>query len=220
MVSFVCSTNCRVRTCRVRTCGGRLRGGFTLVEVLLVLVILAIVAGIVWPLLDGAFSKNRIEKTAADVYSELASARNHAIETGLIYQFRFEPNGRRYLVIPYEQDADDLAAEEGGGNGAVRRPRVAGELPEGVLFSVEEDDAGGGLSEMSTGKISPELLSGLRDADELRDVNWSPPILFFTDGSSQSARFIVKDEKSQMMRFSVRELTGAVSLSRVLQGDL
>ncbi|GAB4149492.1 MAG: hypothetical protein Tsb009_23770 [Planctomycetaceae bacterium] len=193
----------------------RLRSGFTLVEMLIVMTVLVIIAGIVLPIMSDQYNEYRLENAATVVHEEFANARTHAVDTGLAYQFRFEPNGRRYLIIPAETDADDANAGQGNGDGTEPyRPRVAQSLPDGFEFSIESTD-NGTTPNIETEQIPESLLAGLPDANELAGVSWSPAIMFYPDGTSQSAQFIIKDSRKQFVRFSVRELTGAVSVSPV-----
>eukprot|EP00913_Durusdinium_trenchii_P010866 g10195.t1 len=177
----------------------------------LVLSILVILAAMALPLVLESFRENRLRDSTNEVYQELANTRLHAIDAGLAYQFRFEPGGRNYLIIPYERDADDSSASVGGTDAvSAKRPRVSRRLPAGFKFDVEDAD-NGASTELEVTKIHQELLDMVPDGAELRDIQWSPPILFFPDGSSQQASFIVVDDKQRYMRLSVRELTGAVS---------
>ncbi len=66
-----------------------------------------------------------------------------AIDSGLIYQFLYEPGGRRFVSIPYERESAP------GDNRRIRitssvatddLPRRSGELPVGLVFSEEGDD--------------------------------------------------------------------------------
>lgn len=193
------------------------RVGFTLIEMVLVMSIIVVIAAMALPLVLENLRQNRMRKAANDVYQELSSTRLHAIDAGLTYQFRFEPGGRNYLVIPYERDADDLEENSGfSGNTSSRRPRISRRLPEGLTFDVE-DAENGDSNNLDVARIRQELLSMLPNGGELRDVQWSPPILFFPDGSSQQSMFIVIDKNEKYMRLSVRELTGAVTLSKIMQ---
>ena len=181
-------------------------------EVLLVLTILVMIAGLIMPIMSETLEEHRIENATKEVHTELANTKLHAVDTGLTYQFRFEPKGQRYIVIPYETDADDSGTEGSQGE-SLYRPRISQSLPEGFEFSVESETTTGEM-ELKTETVRQELFGNLPNANKLSGVSWSPPILFFPDGTSEPAMFIVKDDRKQFVRLSVRELTGAVSISR------
>jgi len=187
------------------------RGGFTLLEMLLVAALLVAVAGITWPMMLRVYDDLELKETAETVRIELTGTRIHAVDSGLIYQFRYEPGGRRWLVVPFEHDSTELL-EAGGNNSNDELEdalyREAGEIPEDLAFESLES---GDLSE----KIDDELLADLPDASLLKKTNWSLPLLFYPDGSATDAAFQIVDDKRQYIEISLRELTGAVTVDRV-----
>jgi hypothetical protein len=70
------------------------RRGFTLFDL-----------SIAWPSVNWMYRRQRLEQGAELVRARLGSARVNAVETGLVYQFRFEPGGRRFLILPYDAEA-------------------------------------------------------------------------------------------------------------------
>jgi prepilin-type N-terminal cleavage/methylation domain-containing protein len=107
-------------------------GGFTLVEMLLVLAVLMMMAGLVWPSVTRLYSEHSLRQAAEGVRVRLTAARVNAIATGIAYQFRFEPSGRRFVVLPVS--SDDAA----GTPGQSTRPawKVSGALPYKVQFEL------------------------------------------------------------------------------------
>ncbi|MCH8828797.1 MAG: prepilin-type N-terminal cleavage/methylation domain-containing protein [Planctomycetes bacterium] len=188
--------------------------GFTLLEILLVLSILVIITSIAWPMLQNVYRERRLKQVVTEVSEELARTRNHAADTGLMYLFCFEKNGRRYIIIPAERDSDDVDAVGDDDAKKVYRPRFSRTLPKGFEFDVEPEE-GSFNEEVSTITIPRETLADFPDAGKLAEANWVP-IQFLPGGGSQQVMFIVKDDKQQFIRLSVRELTGGVSVSDVL----
>ncbi len=76
--------------------------GFTLLEMMLVLAVLAVVAVVTVPAVDRMYRTHRLQQTANDLRAKLAATRLHSIDEGIAYQFRFEPNGRHFVVIPLQ----------------------------------------------------------------------------------------------------------------------
>ena len=78
------------------------QAGMTLLELVLVLAILAIMAGLSVPLLNSYLRQEELRRNVTEVRTLTASARIKSLDTGLIYQFRFEPEGRWFVILPYE----------------------------------------------------------------------------------------------------------------------
>jgi len=195
----------------------RLRG-FTLVEMLLVLAVLAVFAGMTVPAVMRMFGQQKLTGSAERVRSAIASARIRAIESGLIYQFCCEQNGSRFVVVPYELD---YASSSQGGQavGVKTLGRAYGFLPKTIVFkSVMVRNAGNLTPAASSYKLSMPSLEGLPNAGDLASVNWSSPILFHPEGSANvDAEITVGDAKSQQILMRIRAFTGAVTMDRLTE---
>ena len=180
----------------------------------LALSVLAAVAVITWPAVQRVYVDYVVKEGAEQVRSLLAGARAHAINSGLAYQFRFEPGGRRYVLIPYERE---FAPQGGLTSGTttsstgllVESHRLDERLTFGSL------DPLGGVEQ-----VSADFFAGLPDAAELAGISWSMPIVFFPDGSAYDAGLIVVDQKGNSVPIVVRGLTGAPTIGPVQQGVL
>lgn len=177
--------------------------GFTLLEVMLVVGVLAIIAGVSWPMLERLYGNQQLKQSAADVQKQLSSNRLRAIDKGIVYQFRYEVGARRYFAIPYE-----LADAGATADGSAEFERISKELPEGLRFEATSDGLTGE-------KVAEALLAGLADAHDLSEATWSPAILFFADGAGTEATFRILDADDRYIEFSVRELTGAAKQSPI-----
>ena len=184
------------------------RRGYTLFEVLLVVVLLAVLAGLTTPTLARYFGTSTLKSSAAAVADDLAAARRYAVDTGLTYQFRFEPNGRNWVVVPYERPA---AAPDGT---AATFPVSAGTLPEGVMLAPRQGEMASG------GPLDPKLFVGLPNATALSQVTFAAPLLFYADGTADDAVVRVRDDERQSMTLSVRGVTGSPSVSGVTREPL
>lgn len=183
-------------------------GGFTLWEMLLVLTILAVVAGLSWPLLDRPYADRQLLRAGEEVRQVLASARLNAIEHGVFYRFVYEQGGRTYLVEPEAVGTSAPPAGRGGPSPAMlgttasagtdtRAPQVLRELPPGLVFQP-------GAGPVVTGFLAPP------------GGTWSMPVVFQPDGSAADAGFrIVDAERSKSVRLSIRGLTGTVRVGSI-----
>lgn len=189
-------------------------GGFTLLEMVLALSVLAAVAVITWPSVQRAYVDHAVKEGAQQVRSVLGSARARAINTGLAYQFRFEPGGRRYVLVPYEQEFSPAGGFGTSNGSSIDLPRESRQLDERLTFYP--------LDELSTGaeQVPQEFFAGLPDAAELGGVSWSMPLTFFPDGTARDGGLIVVDQKQNAVPIAVRGLTGAPVVAPVQRGAL
>jgi prepilin-type N-terminal cleavage/methylation domain-containing protein len=193
-------------------CGRR---GFTLIEILLVLAVLAIVIGVAYPLLSGSFERNQMSQAANEVREKLAATGIYAKDSGLTYQFRFEPGGRRYLVVPDELDSD---AATSGTSLSARYPMHSEQLPEGYHFQSDSENPNGQTFGQTVFlPIREDVMKTFANANELSSASGWPALLFYPDGTAKPVPVIVRNDAKQSITLSVRELTGAVTMGQVTQ---
>lgn len=187
------------------------RSAFTLVEMLLVLAVLIAFTAIAWPSFQRLYGTQYLLEGAEHVRLQLASTRTRAIESGVVYQFRWEPDGRRYLSLPYEAelDLDPEGNVQGNLTGTLAR-RFVGELPAKLHFVGGRDSVGGQ-------SLPPELFQSFPDADKLAGVAWSAPVLFQPDGSAADGELIVSDQTGREVALVLRGVTGGVSVNPLQQ---
>lgn len=186
--------------------------GFTLMEMLLVLSILVLAATMAFPALNRLYLEHKLQEAAQVVQSKLATARVHALDEGVPYQFLFELNGSRFLIIPEEPDAQATAGTGSGSAGLVEvvqpRWKYTGNVEQGITFEAAP-------STLGTGHVDKAWLTGLADSDKLDDVVWATPISFYPDGTSSGGEVQVADTCEEFIRLSIRALTGGVLVSPI-----
>jgi prepilin-type N-terminal cleavage/methylation domain-containing protein len=176
------------------------RRGYTFVEILLVLTLLAVIAGLAFPSVLRFRNEQAIKDAAERVRSELDRTRFRAIDSGIAYQFRYETGGRRFIAIPAEREA--LTSSSPTIAQPTPRNAYAGEIAEGLTFEPQADAPR--VGELVQG----DWLAGVADAADLQQARWSPAILYRADGTATNAEFRVRDEDQRFIEFKVRELTG------------
>jgi type II secretory pathway pseudopilin PulG len=185
---------------------------FTLFEVLIALSLLVVVAALTIPALGAMYGDYRLKQDAELVRIKVGGTRIRAIDAGVTYQFRFEPGGNRFVILPDQFEVGDFGGQGSAGTFDLEGQqifRTSGQISEGLTFR-------GAFGEMvGTERLSDSQFAGLPEARRLAEATWSSPILFHADGTSMNAEFEIIDAKNQFVRVSVRGLTGAVSASRV-----
>lgn len=208
------------------------RRGFTLFEVFLTLTILLVLASLTWPQLLRYIRERAIREQSHTVRVELNNARAKAVDQGLTYQFRFEPGGRKFVVLPYDRPDTGSGDETGGTTATIATanqpttptltanvPVLSGTIAEPCSFDVPlvRNQVTHADQAITTEKLPEEWLNLLPDANGLRETSWAPAIRFYTDGTSDDGSVTVIDEDNRRIDISVRGLTGSVSAGPLVQ---
>ena len=151
------------------------RSGFTLLELMLVLGVILLIAGIVWPRMLAFYQTSELKDHSRRVHEMISATRLAAIDHGIAYQFFYEPEGRHYLMVPSGDVPPSAASEDGGETFTL--PARAGQVPETFNFKAAKGEEAGSVS------LSPDVLKDVPQDLNLSGVNWSLPIVFYPDGS-------------------------------------
>lgn len=178
------------------------RSGLSLLELLLVLGIIGAVVSFAVPALLDANDLRELESDAELIVEGIAEGRAKAIESGLVYQFRFESGGNKFIIVPDPNELSEADKESGS-------VKVWGNLGEQMELRKELEDAGPGE------QLDSEWFEGMKDAGELAGAQWSDPVEFSFEGTAEDSFFYLLDEQQRSIRIRIRGLTGAVSVSRV-----
>ena len=186
------------------------RPGFTLVEVLLTLCLLVVIASLVWPVLDKPFANQRLRKSADRVRVHWCAARVDAMDTGEVYVFRCAIGGNRYRIdrcAGLMATADALDAEGAKQPAMTGRPAVTKRvLPNGVNFVSAAIEADSRATMLGVG-------NDLASTASATAANWSEPIIFYPDGTTSTAKLVMKNKHGRKVRLSLHGLTGVVRVS-------
>ncbi len=85
-----------------------LKSGFSLLELIIVVAILSVFAAMVAPSAISQVRENEVAHAVESVREAVAEARSFAIDSGIDYQFRYEPYGRSFVVLPRELEPNDV----------------------------------------------------------------------------------------------------------------
>lgn len=181
---------------------------FTLFELLIVLAVVVAVTAMAAPSMMERVRSGRVQEAAENLREVVAACRTYAIESGVDYQFRFEPGGHFAAAIPAEQNISPGNSSDADDETADFMYRSV-ELPETIFIRTGHNDTSGSET------LDLPAFGDLENAGTLASKSWSLPILFRSDGSAEDKTFRVMDEQQRSCEVSVRGLTGAISLSGV-----
>jgi len=175
--------------------------GYTLVELLIVLAVLASLAGLSWPAVREMLAKSELQNAARQFRAALLKVRLDAIQSGTVRQLRYRPGTGRFEVsvlaaVDSEPGGDELGLAAGA------PPDGSGEdrLSAGVSFH-EPDE--------------PQPADRLPDSAELQPDEWSAPILFFPNGRTSDARIRLEGRRGYRIEVTLRGITGAVTVGKL-----
>lgn len=194
----------------------RRRHAITLLEMLLVLAVLVVLAGLAYPALERALAAQSLRSAADELRTVWARARLQALESGTVQLFRFALGGRRYRVESLDAQGLPQIAITGSQSLGVGPAfglansspyPVTQELPEDVLFldgTVQLD--------MQTTYYAMQLLENETTGFMDDTAVWSDPIVFFPDGTTSTAAVTISNQHGRCVELSLRGLTGVVSV--------
>jgi len=193
------------------------RSAFTLLELMLALGILITLATLSWPGLMRSLKQQSVQGNAEQVRQVLDLARVRAVEEGRALQVRFEPHGKRYVLLPFDpldessQQPSSAAATTTLINQAApvhADPFRVYEVSQGCYFHVDNALLSGETAFAE--RLGEEWMKHLENAAQAQDVAWSAPVIYYPDGSATDGTFVVMDQDRQYIKLHVRGLTGAV----------
>jgi prepilin-type N-terminal cleavage/methylation domain-containing protein len=192
------------------------RGGFTLLEMVVVLMVIVAIVSLTWPQLMRFSREHQLREWTAEVRADMAGARIKAIENGLVYQFRYEPGGRWFAVLPHDRaDSGNSTADSKVGKTIIEAARSSGppatiaQLPEELHFRFKDGQP--------TEEMREEFTKLLPTEEPLGRVSWSLPLLFHLDGTADNATVYVENKHGHSQLLTLRGLTGAVTLGPVVK---
>lgn len=187
-----------------------------MLEMVVVLMVIVVIISMTWPSLMRFAREQQLREWTAEVRTDLAGARIKAIENGLVYQFRYEPGGRWFAVLPYDRpDSGNATADSAVGKTRIEAARSSGppatltQLPEELSFRFKDGQP--------TEEMPQEWTKLLPTSEPLGRVSWSLPILFHLDGTADNATVYVENNLGHSQLLTLRGLTGAVTLGPLIK---
>jgi prepilin-type N-terminal cleavage/methylation domain-containing protein len=185
-----------------------MRRGFTLVELLIVMAMIVLVSAIAAPMIMKPLERREIQQAADTVRTKLLRTRIGAMRSSHVYEFQYRPGSGSYRVAPQDNGSSPQGdnSSTAGGHETVAdadcpRPEE-GALPDGVRFMPENTP-----DPEATGSPTENGAQNAGGGD-----SWCDPIIFYPDGTTTDARFIVASTRGFAVHVRLRGVTGNVTL--------
>ncbi len=161
--------------------------GFTLLELLVVLVIIALASGLVVPRLIGSLSNTALLTAGKQITASLRWARSTAVSQRLQIASVFDIPNNRLVFISNNANGDESGQKELNMSGVVSRPPQSYDLPRNVSFET-------GIT--TGGKMVKEEFQ----------------ILFYPAGNSSGGEIVLNNERGRRLKIVVDFITGTARL--------
>lgn len=191
---------------RARRTGMESRGAFTLFEILLVIVILALLAMVTLPMFSGSYDAEHMPESSKRIRSLMAMARASAMNDALRYRVTFERDGT--LSVTRQKDAITAPHEYNPVAQAWADQDFV--LPSAWIESVRVLPHGPPPLNVEDELV--EFKSDENEPLELASYEAEPYIDFQPDGSSLSARWILRDARGLGLQMTLDGRLGRVAI--------
>ncbi len=167
------------------------------------MLVMGILMSVIWPNIGARKSSGRLESTAQQLASLLTMARSGAMCTGSSYRCVFDTNGMRALI-----ETEEDPVKQPGDFQPLKAHWASIDLGSDNIkcISVHFDKWDSLLKEQEA-KILDNDKSESENAD-------SPPIVFYPDGTSDSAMILLGDDYNNNFTLTLNGMTGQVTMTR------
>lgn len=197
------------------------------------LALLVVIGSMVTPVFTGSFANIRLRRAGDQLVASWSQARKLAIETGVVYQFRFTPESGEYRIEPWlgETLQSGVAGATTTASGAASTASAASATssPSSSTTSsstvADDEETPTALPTDVTfyaGQLAAaDPLTQERRVDAMveRGGEESTPILFYPDGTTSEAAVVLTNDRKEYVRVALRSLTGVGRTSSVMTSD-
>lgn len=185
-------------------------GGFTLVELMVVLTILLLLAGLTAPSFVRQHYEAKLRAAARDLVALMQYARSQAVVEGTTYRLNIDRDGGRVWITYYQDESAETAGDEPR---YVQDESVLGasrRLPEGVTIRELQ------LGDEALAQLSDEALEEINALQAQLNEEGTPFIAFGPRGTTDGARILLENDYGDRLAVSLDAITGR---ARVLAED-
>lgn len=208
----------------------------TLIELLVVLALLVVIGSMVTPVFTGSFANIRLRRAGDQLIASWSQARKLAIETGVVYQFRFTPESGEYRIEPWlgETLPSGVAGATTTASGAASTASAASATSSPSSSTTSSTSSSTVADDEETPTALPtdvtfyagqlaaaDPLTQERRVDAMveRGGEESTPILFYPDGTTSEAAVVLTNDRKEYVRVALRSLTGVGRTSSAMTSE-
>lgn len=176
------------------------RRGFTLLELMVVLVLMAIMAAMIVPEMRGTYENALLRSTSRDLVSVLNLAYSRAVSIHQVHRVRLEPSSGKYFVEARvrgaERTSDFIPIQNVSGS--------EGKLDQRISIQIRDS-----AEEVSERPPLPSLSNARIDSRTLQDVN---TIAFYPDGTADRRDIQLQDREGFRLSLQINPITARVRI--------
>jgi len=197
-----------------------LRPAFTLLELLLTLSVLAAIAAVAIPQLGALLGDRRLVRAADQLRVEMTRLRVAAMRGGRVMMLECKLEEGLFRVRPYYSLVDSSEAiDQTGSQSAL----LSGAQQATMAMPMTEQDTEGTTTELpedvtvrAVGVVSAARAMEIeQNIVSQQSSGWSQPILFYTDGTTSTARITLTHVTDGAITVKLRGITGDVTIGEV-----
>ena len=178
----------------------RQRSGFSLVELMVVIVLIAIMTAVILPEMRGTYENALLRSTSRKLVSVFHLAYSQAVSINQLHRVRFDPKEGRFFVERRLRDE-----ELRGGFAPVRNlPGGEGKWDTHISIQLRRPD------EDSSRPLHEEV-APLAEA-EARRQNGGEAIAFYPDGTADAAEVVLRDREGFRLALRINPTTARVRI--------
>lgn len=199
----------RLAALRTGSGSGSLReNAFSLVELMVVLVLIAILSAMILPEMRGSFEDALLRSTSRKLATAFQLAHSQAITVSVRHRVRIDTASGRYFIEAPTTDSGSsskfVALKSVHGAEGTLDPRIAIEIRKGP----ELDDP---LAESEPADGPTRPVHGLEPASEAKPE--SDSVTFHPDGTAERSEIVLRDRQGFGLRLRIQPATSHVRIS-------
>jgi type II secretion system protein H len=168
--------------------------GFTLIELMVVIVLIAIMTAVILPEMKGTYEDALLRSTARKLVDVFNVANSHAIALNQIHRVRLDRRNGRYFIETRNAERGTRNSEVPGGEGTFDT-RISVEIR-----NVAEDSA------------DPVENAATVAADEFRNRATDGAISFYADGTADAQEILLRDRQGFRLVLRINPITARVHI--------
>lgn len=176
------------------------RAAFTLLELMVVLVLMAIMAAMIVPEMKGTYENALLRSTSRDLVSVLNLAYGRAVAVNQVHRVRLDQSSGKYFVE---------ARVRGGGQGGEFIPIQNVSGSEGKLDQRISIEIRNSFEEISEAQTSPSFSDSGAESSEWENNN---SISFYPDGTADRRDIQLQDREGFRLSLQINPITARVRI--------